>query len=235
MSEENTPARLEKSENQEPDQPLKPEKGKSKKGRGCFIVLIVLLLIIGGGVFTVWRAMNPSPGPIARTLMDTPPDEAATEAVTAALARDGFERGVAAVVLPLPDERGNPSADKGSAVLLALDLSGGFVPAETEESMRRQALDMVTAVVEANRTEGLDINYSGCSFFSDGKRVASLSVPMEAMEAWVEGQISDQQFLAAVQVKAHDIGYYVNLAQEYLDVAIGRAITRAISDVIIWR
>ncbi len=228
----------ESSEVKEPEQPTEiTAEGKKKSGclKGCLGALLVVLLIIGGGIFLGWRALNPNPGPIARALAETPKDEAATEAVNSSLTRNGFEQGVSALVLPLPDERGNPSEDKGKAVIMGLNLTGGFVPAPTEEGMRQQALDMVRAVVEANRSEGLDIQYSGCYFFSGGKQVASLSIPMEAMEAWVEGQKSDEQFLGAVRVKVHDGGYYTELAQEYLDLTIGSAISRALTDAIFRR
>lgn len=231
MEEKDNSVQPEPENMQQPQQnSVAADKGAKKGGcfKGCLIALLILLVLGGGAAFFAWRAINPGLGPIAKAMADTPYDEVATEAVNHALQQEGVARGVTAVVIPLPDEKGNPAEDIGSAVLFAVNLTDGFIPAETEEGMRQQAMQIVRAAVAANGQEGLDIKYSGYGFYNEGKAVASMSAPIEAMEAWVDGTISDEEFLGAVTVKVHDVGYYISLAREYLDMAIGNAIVQAI-------
>ena len=219
-------------------QPQKIAAAKDKrKGclKWCLIIAVVLIVIGGSAFFLLWRALNPRPGPIAQAMAKTAADEVATEAVNRALVREGMDRGVTAVVIPLPDERGNPAEDMGSAVLFAINLTDGFVLAETEEGVRQQTLQIVRAAVEANRNEGLDIKYSGSGFYHEGEPVASMSTSIEAMEAWVDGRISDEEFLRAVTVKIHDVGYYIRVAREYLGTAIVDAVFGAIFQSIFRR
>jgi hypothetical protein len=218
-------AAIKKPETGESPGAQKPAAGRGKKKRGgclkgCLVVLLILFLISGGAAFALWRALNPGQGRIAKAMINTQPDQAATAAVKEAFQGEGIGRGVDVVVIPFPDEKGKPAADKGSAMLVGIDLTDGFSPAETNEEMRRQAMQIVRAAVQANRQDGLDIKYSGCGFYNEGKPVAAMSTSMAAMEAWVDGRISDEVFLGAITIKVHDAGYYMNLAQEYLNASM---------------
>ena len=209
-----------------------PEK-KKKKGclKGCLTVFVVFLVVVLVGGVAVWRfVFNPSRGAIAKSLDETPIHHEATDAVYEALRVNPSAEGVLAVVLPLPDSRGNPSEEFGQIVIKDIDFSGSFTPASSEAGVRQQALDIVKSITTANREHNLDLRVSSYNFRDGDQPILSLAAPVDVQEAWVEGRISDEAFLEQVTVRVEDIGYLTGLVEDYLSGIIGRAFFDSLLD-----
>ena len=201
-----------------------------KKGgclKGCLTAFLVFVIIIAVGGFMLWQSF-PKPGPVARAILETPLDYAATRAVQESIDASGVSAGTVVAVLPLPDERGRPVADGGNITIISMDFNDGFNLTGGEEGMRRQALQIAGSIVDANKAGDLDIRNVNYGFVEGDVPVIGMSVSMNAQQAWVEGRISDEEFLENVGVIVHDVDYVMEVAQRYLDMAIGAAIMRAI-------
>ena len=206
---------------QSPDQPKKKKKHLFLK---VMLGLIAFLILAAAGTYAWLRfIVNPGPNAIARGLEQTEPDEAATQTLRANLSLGTVE----AAVFPMPDAQGNPNQGEGQVVLVryALDDSQG---SQTALSVRDIALQLCTAIVRQN-SQGLSaVTYTGIHFTEGGNNVLSLSAPIQAQKDWVEGRLSDREFLHAIKLKVHDPLYFRPLIQAYLDAYVADRIFDAL-------
>ena len=194
-----------------------PAAAGGARGKRLFLkwglVAFLILLITGGSLF-LWRSLSPAPNPIAKALFDTAPDEAATAAVNSFLAIAGAERGVEALVIPLPEEKGSQFGGTGNVVLLNINHEESFEPAATMEELQMQVMQVARAVADANRLEELGIVLISCSIFDKNLPAASMIVSTAAVENWVDELISDEEFIGKTRFRVHDLDLLRALAAQ---------------------
>jgi len=183
---------------------------KKRRSLKWALVAVLALLLIGIGVFVSWRLLNPGLvsiddlHPIARTLLETPPDDYSTAVVNNYLEMEGLSQGVEAAVIPLPDEEGNPADDMGNLLVLSINRDGRFETIGTVEGMQMQAMQIAWAISDANWYEELDVVLVECSFYNKNLAVASMFFSMASVDNWVDGLISDEEFLGRTYLMFHD-------------------------------
>ncbi len=197
--------------------PGQPATASGARGKRSFLkwglVAFLILLITGGSLF-LWRSLSPTTNPIAEALFDTAPDEAATAAVNSYLAIAGAGKGVEALVIPLPDEKGSQFSDPGNIMLLRINHEESFEPAATVEELQMQVMQVARAVADANRVEELGIILISCSIFDNNLPAASMIVSTAAVENWVDELITYEEFVGKTRFRVHDLDLLRALAAQ---------------------
>lgn len=201
-----------------------PKKKKKHLFLKVLLGLIAFLLLAAVGTYAWLRfIVNPGPNAIARGLAHTAPDEVATQALRNSLSLGTVE----VTVFPMPDAQGNPNQGTGEAVLVRYPLDDAQ-GSQTTQTVRDIALQLCGAIVEQNRLGVSDVTYTGVHFTENGNNVLSISAPIQAQKDWVEGRLTDREFLHAIKIKVHDPLYFRPLIQAYLDDYVGDRIFDAL-------
>lgn len=177
---------------------------RPKRRIGC---IVFPLLVVGAIAAAVWKLSVPTgPGAAAKEVIAAPVDPVASAAVTTAFTEGGIS-GVNAAVVPLPDGTGN-------AALVVLDTAAGFKPVTGGAGKRQQALDVIKRLVEANTKDNLNLQRIGLEYREEGRPIIALTAPMDALAGVAGQQMTDEQFLARVDVKLKDRKYMMDLVRQ---------------------
>ena len=170
---------------------------------GCLVIVLIIFILAALGTWKVFSARGP--GKTAKQIISGPVDPVASATVNNTIKLSGVS-GAEAVMVPLPGEEGN-------AAIIVLDTSDGFEPPAGEAGKRKQAMDTIRKLVEANKKEDLNIQQVGVEYQENGKPLIALAAPMDSLEGLVSGQLTEKQFLAQMEVKVKDVQYFYNLAK----------------------
>ena len=157
---------------------------------GCFVIVLVILLILVAWVFVVHSGLLEKLGlrqPAAERLFAPPPDREAAAALTAALQRDGMDmQGVSVHVLPM-------AGRDGSVAILTLDASQGL---DLERWFGGDGGGMGDTF-DSKTLEEMNITRLAFDYVNDqGKSIVTLTVPTEVLQS--SDEMDEKEFLKAV-------------------------------------
>ena len=180
----------------------KPIKEKKKKGRGCLIALLVLVVIIGVGAIIVFRVpqkigLVKSP---AEKMYTQPNDPEKAAIVMQGLRDSGLNtRGVEVYVAPVA------GTDHNTAFIV-LDASQGFTFSNTNTA--DPVDDFINIAVKANQQGINRVAVVYCD--EEGKSFATVTAATQDMAAYAQGKITDEQLMERVEIGANNVIGLVN-------------------------
>jgi len=197
-----------------------PKKKKKHRFLKFLLGLVVLILIVFIGLFAWYKLfLNPGPNKVAKALDSSPIDEETGQKLQTSVNMSG----VSILALTMPDDDGNLE-NQTDRVVLVTYAADEISPDQENMLVRDIAYRLINPIVSANRNEALNIEYSAVHFTNEGNNVVSVSAPMQAQTDWIDGKITDDEFLGYVSIKVQDPAYIRILVQKYLDKKIGDSI-----------
>lgn len=169
--------------------------------------MVILLLVVVAIAAAVWKlSASRGPGAAAKEVIAAPVDPVASAAVSSVFTAGGIS-GVKAAVVPLPGGTGN-------AAIVVLDTADGFKPVAGGAAKRQQALTVIKRLVEANTKDNLNLQRIGLEYREAGQPIIALTAPMDALAGLSGGKMTDEQFLAKVDVKLKDRKYMMDMVRQ---------------------
>lgn len=201
-----------------------PKKKKKHRFLKFLLGLVILIAIVFVGLFAWYKLfLNPGPNKVARALDSSPIDEETSQMLQTSVNMQG----VSILALTMPDEEGNLE-NQNNRVILVTYAADDIAPDQENLLVRDIAYRLINPIVNANRAEALNIEYSAVHFTNEGNNVVSVSAPMQAQTDWIDGKITDDEFMKYVSIKVQDPAYLRTLVQKYLDEKIGDSIFDAL-------
>ena len=174
---------------------------QTKSRRGCVGclgcmggvgILAGLLILIVVFTPTLLRLVGLR-GPGAEELFSGAPDPVATQALRDTLANNNVT-GVDVWVIPI-------QGSEAQIAILSFDdavTAGGLHSRDEAETL---VLESLREIAAANQTSNLGIEFTAMIYRDEtGKALISTAAPQEALEAYANGTITRQQFLAQVEI-----------------------------------
>jgi hypothetical protein len=179
----------------------KPAK-KVKKGRGCLIAFLVILVILGVAAIIVFRV--PQKIGLVKTAAEklyTAPNDTEKAALLVEDLQDyGIDmRGVEVYVMPVAD------TDHDTAFVV-IDASKGF---DFDSSGIRDPIAALVAIAADAQQQG--INRAAVVYYDEeGKALLTVTVPTADVLAYSQGKMTKEKLMETVDVGANDLMAVVN-------------------------
>ena len=166
---------------------------RRRRGLGCAIVVLVLLLLVGWVAAMRWGALERLGlrQPISEQVFAPPPDRELSAALMDAFEQAGMNtQGVGVYVLPM-------AGQEGSVAFLSLDASQGF-------DLERLFIgggdwSAMEQILEGEDLQDLNITRLAFDYVDrDGKSILTLTASTEALRQFSEGEIDEKEFFRQV-------------------------------------
>jgi len=158
-------------------------------GAGILAGLLILVIVLTP---TLLRAVGLR-GPGAEELFSGAPDPVATQALRDTLANNNVT-GVNAWVIPI-------QGSEAQIAIVSFDDAAAVGGLQSRDEAETFLLETMREIAAANRTSKLGIEYTAMIYQDEaGQALITTAAPQEALEAYANGTISRQQFLAQVEI-----------------------------------
>lgn len=162
---------------------------------GCLALLILLIVAIPAGIFFGPAALNViglGP-PDAEELFSGSPDPFATGTVSTILEDSGVT-GVDVYVIPI-------TGSEDQIAIFTVDDNAAASGITSAEDAERFLTDLMGQISNANNEAGLGINHVAVDYLDEsGQSLLTFAAPQSAVEAYANGTITRQAFLAQVDI-----------------------------------
>jgi hypothetical protein len=189
--------------------PKKPKRGCLR----CVGILGVLLVgcgLLTGGTFLASRLSRSLGifGPTAEELYSGTVDRQASASVTDLLLNEGLE-GASALVIPI-------KGSNGQIAIITVDESKGFVGLSPGDETEDPVYNLVSQLSNANNINDLDLERIAIDYRDEtGENVLSFTSSQENIDAYANGDISEQEFLGAVEFNLNEVIDYFGVGELY--------------------
>jgi hypothetical protein len=176
--------------------------------KGLIIALSIFVFLAGTIVVLFLVNTNKTPdSKVKNALAQSTADPAHSAVLDKAVEKSG--NGISAVVVPIPNSA-------ASVAMVTMDTSQGFAPGTDQASVRAKIMEIAKNVIAANDLSGLGITDMGYTIVMNGKTAATVTVPMNVQEDWVNGKINDLQLYGKASIDLDNSDVVKNFVDTYL-------------------